>query len=1075
LVFALVLVFPGDIRAQLATADIVGTVTDNSAAAMAETRITVTNSATNAVSRATTDSSGSYTVSLLPPGRYTVRIEHNGFKVFTASSVDLSIGDRRRIDAQLAIGDLSQSVEVTAQTAALQTDSSTVGQVIGNKQVQELPLNGRNFINLAIVVAGANEGASNSEGSGNRPDDRRQSSSVSVNGQGTQVNTQMIDGVDNNERIIGNIGVRPSIDGIAEVRVQTNLYTAEVGRSAGAIINIITKSGTNEFHGSAFEFLRNDKLDANNFFTNRNGLAKPAYRQNQFGASLGGPIKHDKTFFFADYEALRFVQGTPSTATIPTAAMKAGIFTGVARIFDPLSSSSATTPRVEFPNDMIAPALFNPIAVKLLDTLPNPTSPGLANNYFTILKKTYYGHTADARVDHRFNEANQFFGRYTINNTFNYFPGQFPTVKGLTNSGLLPPGVAAGPGFFVQNGIQLHYIHTFQSNVLLDLRAAYLRFNNDAEPLIGTSVAPSAFGIENGDDIIAWPQFTFTGGYASLGESQFTPTHRIADDYEYSGTLGYIRGAHSFKFGAGYINRLEHGVLVKNGGIWAFSNQLTNNPAAAGGASQGDAIASFLLGYQNSGGTRTVPLNVQYPYYLEGNGFAQDDWRANRWLTLNMGIRYDVYTPPHDKYDRMANFDLNTLQYVYSNEGGVNNHAGVRTNKGNLAPRFGFAASLPYKMVLRGGYGITYYPGNTGTQYLGFNQRYQLSQTLPTATGISGLPPNLTLGSYSTVFNQPTANPPLPGAIAGTNWDFKETSVQQFNLTIEKAISDYIVSIAYVGLLSRHLSVQNFPLNNAPPGLGAVQQRRPYYNASPGLQAITIFMTNGVAAYHGLQLNVTKRLGQGLTFNANYTFAKCLSDAIQIGQGNPSFLELPDIRRNDYARCENDIRSRFAVTSNYELPFGRNATGLAKQLTGGWQLNVLASWQTGLPFSAYNSSAISNTGAANDRPNLVGDVHVTQPTVERWFNTAAFSPQAAGTIGNAGRNIMTGPPNRRIDLSLFKTFALSERFKLQFRAESFNLTNTADFFNPSGQLGAAAYGTIPSLQSLATPVRYSSL
>jgi hypothetical protein len=1046
-------------QAQSTSADIVGTVRDASGAAVPDATVSVANLGTNAKSSVITDASGNYTVSSLPPGRYTVRIEHTGFKSWTATELTLNISDRRRIDAQLVVGDVSQAVEVVAQGASLQTDSSTISTVVTAKAVQDLPLNGRNFITLAQVVAGANDGPPNSESSGLRPDDRRQSTQVSVNGQGSQVNSQMIDGIDNNERFIGNIGVRPSMDGVEEFRVQTNLYTAEVGRTAGAVINLVTKSGTNEFHGSLFEFIRNDKLDANDYFANAARRPLPKYRQNQFGGSIGGPIVRDKTFFFVDYEALRFIQGLVYTSQVPTAAEKNGDFTGLNTIYDP-----TTTPRQPFPDNKIPSSMFNPIAVKYLATLPDPTSPGLANNFITTSEQTYYMHTGDIRVDHRFNNANVFYGRYTVNNLYTYFPGSLPAVNGIYNAG--NAALSSGPFTGVNHGVQLHYLHTFRPNLIGELKASYLRFNNDQEPM-NTGTPPSALGIKGADNSVTLTQMVLAP-YATLGDASFVPTHRIANNYNYAGTMNWVRGPHTLKWGGGIVFRQEADFRPPGGGSYSFSNLATNNPAVTNGVNAGDAIASFLLGFPTAGGTRSYNLATIMQSYHEPQVFFQDDWRATRWLTLNIGLRYDIYSLPTERNNQMVNLNLNTLQYVYANDNGVNSRAGVMTNHGDIGPRFGFAATLGHEFVVRGGYGISYFPGNTGTQYLGAGPRTAMATPAVTPTVVSGLSPNLFLADG---FPPTVAQPPYTpiNAVGGTNWHFPDSTVQQFNLTVEKAISDYIFSASYVGLLSRHLAIQNFPLNNAPVGPGAIQQRRPYYPVLPAVQAINIFMAIGVSNYNGLQLNLTRRLNHGLTLNTNYTFAKCLSDSIQIGQSNPSFLEVPDIRHNDYGRCDNDIRQRWAMTANYGLPLGKSLKGVVKALAADWQLNAVAAYQTGLPFSVYNNSALSNTGAANDRPNLVTDPGAINSSVGQWFNTAAFQAQPAFTLGNSGRNILTGPPARHLDLSVFKMFNLNERMRVQFRAEGFNVTNTPNFALPNAAINTPGFGSISRLQYLTTP------
>jgi hypothetical protein len=1049
--------------AQIATADLLGTLTDASGSVVPAATVTVTNLGTGARSVTKTDTSGNYVVSLLPPGRYRIRIEQTGFRAWENPAVDLSVADRRRVDAQLTVGDVSQTVEVIAQPTALQTDTSTLGQVVQARAVQDLPLNGRNFISMAQVVAGAFEGPPNGESTGARPDDRRQSSAVSINGQRTQVNNEMVDGMDNNERVIGAIGVRPSIDGIAEFIVQTNVYTAEVGRTAGAVINIVTKSGSNQFHGSAFEFLRNDKLDANDYFTNAAGQSIPEYRQNQFGASLGAPIKKDRTFFFVDYESLRFVQGSPQTATIPTAAMRQGIFTGVSRIYDPL-----TSPRVRFPNDVIPSSRLDPIAVKVLSTYPLPTNPGLANNYHSALNKTYFGHTGDARFDHQFSDKAQFYARVTVNSVASFIPGQMPKVNGIINSGA--PFLSSGPADVRAVGPQAHYVRTIRPNLLLSLQVGYLYFDNFTQPLNGTTPGAASFGIKGADDAVTFPQFA-VAPYATLGDATYTPLRRTAGNYQFNGSVTWIRGSHSIKFGAGMQRLREITYSYPSAGAWTFDNLLTNDLATD--PSAGNSIASLLLGFPSGGGTRSARAILPRQRWSLVHGFVHDDWRATRWLTLNVGLRYEVFTPATEKNNYISNFDLSKLLNIRANTDGYNSHAGVMTNYGDIGPRFGFAASLGRETVLRGGYGISYWADWTGQGQLGTAQEFQLSSPARSYVGPSGLTPNFKLADgYDPMI--PFGRNPPQGAINYYIFKFKDASAQQFNLTLQKAFGSNVVSIGYVGILGRHLYVQP-QLNNAPPGPGAIQQRRPYYSVLPLVQGITAKDSMGRANYNAMQVVVERRLSQGVTFNANFTWAHALNDASDGQTGgnqnaNLATWQFLDYHHNDYGNADTDVRRRLAVTANYELPFGKSLQGVAKHLVSGWQLNALAAWGTGLPFSVMSNTALSNSGhTSNDRPNRIGSGILSNPTVAQWFNAADFVPQKVYTFGNSGRNILRGPRQIHVDLGVSRTFNMGERLRLQFRAESFNLTNTANFAQPNFSLGAPGFGSITAVQPQTTP------
>ena len=418
--------------AQQTTADVLGIVTDASGAVLPSVKITVHNLDTAANYSATSDSGGNYMVTLLPVGRYSIRATGVGFKAWTTTGVTLALGDRLRQNIQLEVGGLEQSIEVTASSPALQADSSSVSNLITNTAMQNLPLNGRNFVVLTQLTAGASEGDPNGLPSGTRPDDRRQTSAVTVNGQPTSYNNFLIDGMDDNERSIGTILVKPSVDALQEMKVQTSLYSAEYGRTAGGVINFVTKSGTNQFHGSVFEFLRNEKLDARNFFA----AVRPAYKQNQFGGSMGGPVVKNKLFFFGDYEGFRMHQGQTYTASVPTAAERAGNFAGVAPIFDPLSTttnSSGVSSRTRFLNDQIPLNQMDPVAVNLVALWPLPLRSGLANNYSYQPMKTQNNDTMDVRGDYRLSDSNTLFARYSLNNTTTLLPpGCPPAANGIS-------------------------------------------------------------------------------------------------------------------------------------------------------------------------------------------------------------------------------------------------------------------------------------------------------------------------------------------------------------------------------------------------------------------------------------------------------------------------------------------------------------------------------------------------------------------------------------------------------------------------------------------------------------------
>ena len=545
------------VSAQVVTADVVGTVTDSSGAVVPNAKVTITNAGTGETRTATSDAAGQYTVNQLQPGTYSIKVETPGFKTFQVPSIPLSAGDRVREDAHLQIGQQTQTVEVTSTPAALQTDTSSLGTTIPNQTVQDLPLNGRNFIQLVLASPGITASLPNSILAGTRPDDRRQSSAISANGQPENRNNNMIDGMDNNEIEQGLILIRPSIDQIQEISVKTNDYTADEGGTSGAAVNIITKSGTNRFHGTVYEFLRNNVLDANEYFNKQAGNRRPEFRQNQFGGSLGGPIQRNKTFFFGDYEGLRIVQGASSgLVTVPTKFERdnpgnlSDYCTGDPSTWPPGCDQSTGTfiiPQGQLDN--VGLDYFN------LFPLPNTGGAGaLTNNYVNSPTNTYFSNTYDVRVDHHFGQNDTAFVRYTDNPVTVFTAGWLPKINGIQPGG----GSFPGTNYTTSRGVQIHYLHTFSPALLLELGTGYSRLNIDSTALNSGTNAATKFGIPNvniSSSTTGLPPITITGFNSGLGDSQYLPIIDINNVFQYMGSVTYTRGKHNLKFGGSFIRR----------------------------------------------------------------------------------------------------------------------------------------------------------------------------------------------------------------------------------------------------------------------------------------------------------------------------------------------------------------------------------------------------------------------------------------------------------------------------------------------------------------------------------------
>jgi hypothetical protein len=1031
---------------------VVGTVVDSTGSAIPGATVELTNMDTHEKRTVVTGDSGQYTFTLLTPNRYSLAISRSGFKKSTINTFSLAAGDRARQDSTLQVGAEDQTVQVEAQAPVLQSDSSVLAATITNEATQDLPLNGRNYINLVQVVPGASEGLNNGLASGNRPDDRRQTSSVSINGQADVINNQLIDGMDNNERVIGSIGVRPSVESIQEVNVQTNTFTAEVGRSAGAIINVITKSGTNGFHGSAYEFFRNTVLDANPYKFGA-VIPKPKWNQNQFGGSLGGPIQRDKTFFFGDYEGFRLVKGqNPAQTTVPTAfeRMNPGNFTDNPSI-----------------NRVVDPTTFDKVGLQYFNLFPLPTSTALSNNYTVASSYAQNATTADGRVDHHFNNGDIFFVRYTYNAVSTNIGGLFPTVSaaGLSVSPGGNLGSYPGPAFSNAHQAQLDYIHTFNPNTLLELKAGYTLLHTAQDPPGFGQAVNTAFGQPNiniNDRTNELAPITISLGGTTLGFHP--PIIYLENTWQYVGTLNWNHGKHNFKFGAGVIRRQDTSTQTDSAaGTWTIAT-----------------FADLLSGTFTSVSRNAILITPHNRSY-EPHAFVQDDWRATSRLTLNLGVRWDYYQPYTEINDYLSNFDTDIGTIVVAGTPGVNKYGNVRPDYTNIAPRVGFAFMVLPKTVIRGGFGMSYAPENltSGSALVNqpFTGSYGPCATVPgvgTSTGCSN--------TYSHLANGlplPTprsATNPSGSVSAAIDPHFKSTYLEQFNVAAEREFGATVVSLTYVGELDRRMAYYLPDANTFPADTGVKggSGLRTYAATAPNVTTIPLFTPLGHGSYNGLQLVAKRRLANGLDLSFNYAYAHGLDDSEAISNdGGDGFGSVPSqVPTLEYGNSNLDVRHRFTGTFNYALPFGNNLTGIKSIAGKGWQANGLVSWNTGLPFSETNLNNVGGTRPAttnSDRPNLIASLKPAHRSVTQWFNTAAFQAQAAGTIGDEHRNQIRGPGLQRVDLSLFKTFDLTERFKLEFRAEAFNVLNTAQFAYPTASLGNAANGKISSTENAYNP------
>jgi hypothetical protein len=1033
---ALLLFSCAGMQAQLTTADFGGAVTDSTGAVIPHAQITLVEIGTHTVRKAQSNDDGAYAFNQIQPGIYSLKIEARGFKAFAVSGVQVSAGAHPRVDAKLDIGQTAETVEVTAESiSSLQSDSSSLESSVPEQSVQDLPLNGRNFINLVQIQPGVNAGNPNSISSGGKPDDRRQSASISANGQSDFLNNNMVDGLDNNEREQGLIGFRPSIDAISEVHVLTNDYPAEVGRSSGAVVNVITQAGSNSFHGSLFDYLRNDMFDSRDFFATKGQVIKPELRLNQFGGSVGGPVRKDKTFFFFAMEKFKQVKGESYISTVPTLAEEQN-----PGDFSDIGGPTLTAAQVKN---------ISPVSLNYFKMYPAPdygATGASLNNFYYGPKQTQDSTTMDARVDHHINANNTLFTHYSYNPVTTFVPGKLPGVKAFGKT-VYSNGAAgfsdvfahlSGPSNTTAQGIALDYLHIFTPNMVGELKAGFTRVNIATYPLNYGSNISAQIGVQNAylgsADTASVPTILFWGGpYATLGDGFWTPILDVNNTYQYRGTLSWSHGNHNIKGGAALIRRQlnyfqdawsAQGGFAFFGGGPAYMEQFLDPT---------DYAPAFSAGYRGN-------LLVKPGYRSwEPSLFVQDDWRFTPTLTLNLGVRYEIFTPFTEAHNQYANFNPATATVVEAGKG-ISSTLGVNTDYSGIAPRFGFAQVLPGKAVLRGGFGLTFFPVD-----------YQAAVQNPN-------PPTIYTCQLCAAFTYPVLPTPSvslsnpSGSLSYKPSSYRSGYSEQFNLTVEKDFKGVVARAGYVGELGRHLLWATDINRPLPPGAGNPTPAWKYASQLPNVSNINWWMNNATSSYHALQLSASTNSYRGLTFSANYTWSHGITDGTPEGTSNDGAGLISNDVNYDKGNSQLNTPNRVAVVADYVLPFAKSAQGVTALLAKGWQVNMLSYWQSGTYFSVLNGNELMNIPGVsnNERPSVVpgAKFKLSNPSITQWFNTQAFIGQTFGTPGNEVRNQIEGPHDRRADLSLFKNFPVYREATLQFRAECYNISNSPNFGLP---------------------------
>lgn len=1061
--------------AQAVTGSIAGSVTDPSGAAVAGAAISVTNTATGESRKLQSGAEGEFTAPSLPPGTYRVAAELQGFKRAAASGIQLGVAQRVRVDLVLQMGDVSEAIEVHGEAPLTQADTSELGTTVNESQMRELPLNGRNFVQLTRLIPGVTRGAygGNSDGGGSLG--WRASAAFSANGMHVRQNNFLLDGVDNNELQLQTVVLFPSVEALQEFKVQTSTFSAEFGRALGGVVSLHIKSGTNQLHGSLFEYVRNDKFDANDFFNNKFGRAKPPFRQNQFGGTLGGPIRRDRTFYFVNYQGWRIREPQTFVATVPTALMRQADFSEINRaIYDPLSRAPFSGNRL--PASRLDPASSN-IMAKIY---PEANGPGqrsaigqVINNYVTNPSLRRQDDQFDIKVDQRLGNSNHFFGRYSFQRSERNAPPSLPFGDGLATN--------AGDSLVRSQGLALNDVHTFNPRWLNEFRFGLNRF--------GILFQPVTYGTRLSDEIgipgvnldpysSGLSRITFTPGDITQTGSGQNPLVSYFTTFQWNDNVTYSRGVHTLKFGTSYIRRRKNSLSATSpAGVFDFRPQITSNcgGVASGctiNGNTGFSVATFLLGYPASI-LRDISGGLRGERRYEFAAYVQNDIRVNRKLTLNAGLRYDLMPGMLEAFNRQSNFDVVGARFVLAladtrYAGGSDYGRRLqKTATRDLGPRFGFAydATGKGRTILRGGYGIFW--NNAFLQQLVRNHPFNIVQNLTTT-----LAPTFRLSAG--IPAPPAFDPNLTpqGAIANLlDPHVDDSYAQSWNFNVQRQLGrDYLVETAYVGTKATHLPVTR-NINQAPPIVGVtnIDINRPFIRTYPLLRNMTQMASHGYSTHHSLQAKFTRRFSRSLMFLNSYTWGKT------IDMGDAVF----DVYNYSTSRglSDFDIAHTFNSSWTYELPFGpgrrwaRSGNRALLKLAGGWNVNGIVLLRSGRPFTVTQQQGLLSTGTGN-RPDRIGHGTLPNPTPDRWFDLAAFQPTRdnTGTYGNSGRNILRAPGQAQFDLSLTKLTRFGERFEHQFRCEVFNALNRAQFNNPASTIGAASAGVISSLL-FNTPMR----
>ncbi|MBA3692105.1 MAG: TonB-dependent receptor [Acidobacteria bacterium] len=1105
------------VAAQVDTASVTGQVTDPQGAIVAGVRVVITNQATNINAETTTNEEGYYTFTNLRPNLYTIEITQTGFNTDSRKSVELNVGQKARFDFQLTVGDTTTIVDITADNQSqLQREDASLGNVVDNRRVSTLPLPQRSWDDLLTQVAGT-QGDPYTEQSGGTASGR--TGSVNIHGIRSLYNNFILDGQDNNS-ISTNVQEfstqvsRPSIDSLGEFKVITSQFSADTGRAAGGVVSVTTKSGTNDFHGLLYEYVRNRVFDANDFFSNRLGRKRPQRVQNQFGGNIGGPIWKNKAFFFADFEATRIRQGVLRIASVPLANERGGNFSGLlgnpisvggnqipifncngtqsgqvvrqGQIFDPRSRTLCPNPNFNpaqpagltnlpfFPQPFAGNIITNidPAAARFAALFPNPTQAGRSNNFARTPTLTDDANRLTTKLDYKINSKNDIFGRYAYGKRDRFVPGFFGGLADGTDTS------AWGLTTVKTHALVMGWNYTITSDIVNQFRFGYNYANafSAQEPFAegnSSSYVPGLPDVGQG----GIPAIVISGFSPRLGSADFLPKFQKSQQFQFTNTTTFIRGAHNIRVGTDVMAPLKLDYIDVPGtrGRFDFAAAYTSYLGVSG---TGNALADFLAG---------TPINVlltnagiveqrRYMYSF----FGQDDWKVTPKLTLNLGLRYDFGSPSFEAKNKLANFDpqaalaaTNQAQALASlrqaTDGGLENRSLIKPDRNNFAPRVGFAYSVNDNFVVRGGYGLYYnLIDRIGSEdqialnppnIINFNTRTDAPGSAVAGVTLSGgIPANLLSPSNISIrniqlraANPNAATPYIQQGSIGVQYQFWNNWLAEANYVHTRGTKLYTL---------RDL---NQPLPNQP-------TTRPF--SQFGL--IEYRDDNGISRYNALETTLDKRFSNGYTVRAVYTFSNSKDNSGEhlTSGGSSSFPDNARDLSNWYGPSDFDVRHRFVVNGIWELPFGKNRAflneGIGAAILGGWTLTGSLNVRSGRPFTVTQSGdPLRLGGLSTTLADLVGDPTVANPTVDGFFNTAAFQTLNSSTLrfGNQPRNSLRGPGFASLDMAVHRRFGLwNENTNLELRWEVFNALNRANFGLPNRTVNGGGFGTITTLQ-----------